>query len=143
MVAVATINEEDFDLSHLTVAELEKLQGKVRATIAEKLTKEIPFTEFDFSPPDDRSYGTLTFEAKTLYGVLQYEGSIDSNGGAADAKVSLFRDNAEPNDGPDEVGDTWDGIDGLHVDVSDDEAKTIVVKAVLQWQGAYAESLEG
>jgi hypothetical protein len=145
-VAVASIHEEDFSLDDLSVEELEKLRDKCEVVLAQKLEKEVPLLSFDFEPPDDRSYGRLQFEAKTLYGVLKFDGNIDSSGEIADAKPVLLypdprTDTRELNSGPEEV--EFDGIhEHLTLDTSEDEAKVAVVKAVLGWQKFYSECLD-
>lgn len=134
-VAVASIHEEDFSLDDLTVEELETLRDKVASALCTKLEKEVPFEQFDYDPVDDRSMGRIQFCAKTVHGLLCYEGHIDSGGGIQDSTARLAPE------GQDEEMETveveFDLLDSLHADTDEEQAKIYVVKAVLDWAKNY------
>lgn len=136
-VAVATIHEEDFSLDDLSVEELEKLRDKVATALCTKLEKEVPFLQFDYEPVDDRSMGRIQFQAKTVHGVLCYEGHIDSGGGIQDSTSRLAPE------GRDEEMETveveFDLLDSLHADTDEEQAKIYVVRAVLDWAKDYGD----
>lgn len=134
-VAVATIHEEDFSLEDLSVEELEKLRDKVASALCSKLEKEVPFEQFDYEPVDDRSMGKIEFHAKTVHGLLCYEGHIDSGGGIQDSSCNLLQGAGEPT--PVE----FDLLDSLHADTDEEQAKIYVVKAVLEWAKDYEGEL--
>lgn len=133
--AVASIHEEDFSLDDLTVEELEKLRDKCESTLAKKLTSTVPLTDWYYDEPDDRSYGQINFKAKTVHGVLEYEGSIGSDGAIEEAQIRLWPDGRSTNDGADEPD--FDGFERRFLDLSEDEAQAVVVNAILEWAGIY------
>ena len=134
-VAVASIHEEDFSLDDLTIEELEKLHNKISVALAQKFTKEVPLTDWDYEEPDDRSYGRIQFSAKTVHGLFKFEGSIGSDGHIEEAEVRVFPEGRDGNDGPDEP--QFDGFHIRFIGLSDDEAKAAVVKALLEWAEGY------
>jgi len=134
-VAVASIHEEDFSLDDLTIDELEKLRNKCDVALAQKLTKEVPLEDWYYDEPDDRSYGEISFKAKTVHGVFTYEGSIGSDGSIEEAKVGLLREDRGLNEGSDEI--QFDGFETRFIGLSDNEAKRVVVKTLLAWAECY------
>lgn len=143
LAAVASIHEEhEITLDGLTIEELEKLKSRVESTITKKLESEIPLYDWSFDPPDDRSYGTISFGATTLFGKIEYEGQIDSSGEIAEGEMGLMPEGREYERDP--VPDTVEDFDGFHAkltqDTTDDQAKAIVVKALLEWQKSKLEN---
>lgn len=135
IVAAATIHEEGFSLEDLSIEELEKLRDKVASALCLKLEKEVPFEQFDYEPVDDRSMGRIRFQAKTVHGMLCYEGHIDSGGGIQDSTARLAPE------GRDEEMETveveFDLLDSLHADTDEEQAKIYVARAVLDWAKDY------
>jgi len=139
-VAVATIHEEDFSLDELSIEELENLRGKVEVALVRKYQVSVPLLSWEFEPPDDRSYGLLKFEAQTLHGKLVFEGMIGSDGNLSESEVLLHTpETLANNDGPDDVSESFEGWPDALNDVTQDECKAYVLKALLEWQASYGE----
>jgi hypothetical protein len=118
------------DFNALSIKDIEALQERVSKELTKKLLKQVNFKKFEFEPCDDRSMGKLVFEAHTKVGVLAYKAHL-GNGYTDDVEVSL-------DDNEDEGLDMLE-IPSFHDDTSDDEAKQACVKAIVEFEKAYAE----
>lgn len=123
-------------LKGMSVRELEDLRERVAKELTAKLTSQVDFKSFSFEAPDDRSMGSLKFEAQTKHGLLRYS-SFVGNGYSDGTEVSL--------DGADDGSDGLDCLEvpNFHDDTDEDDAKRECAKAVLAFEDAYEEYLNG
>jgi hypothetical protein len=131
--AMASIHEESFSLESLTVFELESLRDKINTTIFKKLETEVPFYNFEYNPIDpDRNMGDLRFEAKTKYGILQFQGYIGLDGGLQDSSSWLHVDGKE-----DVTNVAFELLAFFHSDTGEERVKIECAKAILDWVKDY------
>ena len=114
-------------LDNLSVEELKDVRTLAQDAITEKLSQAAHFTAFEFDPPDDRSYGTLSFTAETIHGVLQFKCMVGHDY-TDDVKITL--------DGEKKAGIEFDLPD---FGSSSDEAwvKQTCAEAVVSWASDY------
>src|SRR5512135_435569 len=137
--AVASIHEEEISLDGLSIDELEKLRDRIEVVLAQKFTQEIPLEKFYFDAPDDRSMGEIRFEAKTSLGIFRYKGFLLSDGHVESDEVCVLN----PGTDFEEDVEDYDGwYTALNSDVSENEAKAIIVKSLLDWQKAREEAAD-
>jgi hypothetical protein len=119
------------DLKSLSVEELTTLRKQATEELTQRKLGGCEFTEFEFENPDDRSYGSLSFTAKTPHGVLTYKAMVGHN---------YFDDIEWKLDGVD-VSPDCDGVDeGEFGDsTSEEQAKEACAEAVGQFVEWYTE----
>jgi hypothetical protein len=109
-------------LSGLSVRELEGLQTRVSAELTERATRKVNFTQFEFSPPDDRSYGNIHFTVKTKHGELDYRALV-ANGDLQDAVFTV--NDVKRSDTP--------NVPDFFENTSNNEALRECARAVAEW----------
>lgn len=116
---------QEFSFEGWDIKEIRALRDRCQLELTSLTEKaaEIKFTEFKFVPPDDRSYGRLSFTVETTEGIMTYKSLVGH--GCLD-EVSTLVDGSEDPDF-DLDGDKFGSA------MTKEDAREVCADAVAEW----------